>query len=93
VHSRRTALGGPAINAGDKTVNDPFVMKAWGAEHGALGKVVMLADGNATFTKALGIEVDLAPAGPRRLLRPGRRGHVDNAEPPRSPAPLRALKF
>ena len=53
------------------SVNDPFVMKAWGAEHGALGKVVMLADGNATFTKALGIEVDLA--GPNMGLR-ARRG-------------------
>ena len=53
------------------SVNDPFVMKAWGAEHEALGKVVMLADGNATFTKALGIEVDLA--GPNMGLR-ARRG-------------------
>ena len=44
------------------SVNDPFVMKSWGEEHGALGKVVMLADGNAELTKELGIEVDLTKA-------------------------------
>lgn len=42
------------------SVNDAAVMKAWGEAHGALGKIVMLADGNAEFTKALGIEVDLS---------------------------------
>ena len=44
------------------SVNDAAVMKAWGEAHGALGKIAMLADGNADFTKALGIEVDLAKA-------------------------------
>src|SRR5690349_8991451 len=39
------------------SVNDVAVMKAWGEAHNALGKVVMLADGNAELTKALGIEV------------------------------------
>ena len=38
-------------------VNDPFVMKAWRAEHKADG-ITMLADGNGTFTKALGLEMD-----------------------------------
>ena len=39
-------------------VNDAFVMKAW-AEHNKVdGKVEMLPDGNATFTKALGLEMD-----------------------------------
>ncbi len=42
------------------SVNDSDVMKAWGEAHNALGKVVMLADGNAELTKALGIERDLA---------------------------------
>jgi len=42
------------------SVNDVAVMKAWGEAHNALGKVVMLADGNAELTKALGIEVDLS---------------------------------
>lgn len=41
-------------------VNDPEVMKAWGEAHGALGKIVMLADGNAELTKALGIDADMS---------------------------------
>jgi peroxiredoxin len=39
-------------------VNDPFVMKAWGEQNGAAGKVSMLPDGNAAFAKALGLEMD-----------------------------------
>ncbi len=42
------------------SVNDVAVMKAWAEAHDALGKIVMLADGNAAFTKALGIEQDLS---------------------------------
>ncbi|MDP9128453.1 MAG: peroxiredoxin [Pseudomonadota bacterium] len=38
-------------------VNDPFVMKAWQEAQKAEG-ITMLADGNATFTKALGLEMD-----------------------------------
>src|SRR5262245_20399279 len=34
-------------------VNDAFVMKAWGKAQGVEGKVEMLADGNADYTKAL----------------------------------------
>lgn len=41
------------------SVNDAFVMKAWAEAHDALGKIVMLADGSAALTKALGIELDL----------------------------------
>ena len=44
-------------------VNDVFVMDAWGKGAGADGKVVMLADGNATFTKALGLELDASGFG------------------------------
>ena len=44
------------------SVNDAWTMKAWAEEHGALGKIVMLADGNGDFSKALGIEVDLGKA-------------------------------
>ncbi|MDQ3366723.1 MAG: peroxiredoxin [Myxococcota bacterium] len=40
------------------SVNDGEVMKAWGEQHGALGKIVMLADGSAALSKALGIDVD-----------------------------------
>lgn len=40
------------------SVNDAAVMGAWGMAHGAEGKVVMLADGNADFTAAVGMEID-----------------------------------
>ena len=39
------------------SVNDPFVMKAWGERAKADG-IMMLADGNGTLTKALGLEMD-----------------------------------
>src|SRR5580704_7380051 len=35
-------------------VNDPFVMGAWATDQGVDGKILMLADGSGTFTKALG---------------------------------------
>ena len=44
------------------SVNDAWVMKAWAEQHDALGKIVMLADGSAAFSKALGIELDLTKA-------------------------------
>ncbi|HEY5923442.1 MAG TPA: peroxiredoxin [Kofleriaceae bacterium] len=44
------------------SVNDAWTMKAWAEQHEALGKIVMLADGNADFSKALGIDVDLTKA-------------------------------
>jgi peroxiredoxin len=39
-------------------VNDAFVMKAWGKAQNTEDKVDMLADGNAEYTKALGLEFD-----------------------------------
>ncbi len=45
------------------SVNDGFVMAAWGQEHGAIGKIRMLGDGNAELTKKLGLDVDLTVAG------------------------------
>jgi glutaredoxin/glutathione-dependent peroxiredoxin len=45
------------------SVNDPFVMAAWGKEHGADGKVRMLCDTDAAFTKAIGLVADLAAFG------------------------------
>jgi peroxiredoxin len=45
------------------SVNDAFVMGAWGRELGANGKVRMLADGSAAYTKALGLELDLTARG------------------------------
>jgi peroxiredoxin len=44
------------------SVNDPFVMKEWGAAGKADG-ILMLPDGNATFTKALGLEMDASAYG------------------------------
>ena len=44
-------------------VNDPFVMAAWGRDQGVDGKVVMLADGSGTLTKAMGLELDLTARG------------------------------
>src|SRR3981189_3116558 len=39
-------------------VNDVFVMNAWG-KHGGVGdKILMLADGNGAYVKALGLELD-----------------------------------
>jgi glutaredoxin/glutathione-dependent peroxiredoxin len=45
------------------SVNDVHVMKAWSKASLADGKVAMLADGNGTFAKAIGLEFDLAVAG------------------------------
>src|SRR5215467_12091798 len=42
------------------SVNDHWVMKAWAEQHQVLGKIVMLADGSAAFSKALGIDADLS---------------------------------
>ncbi|GAB5456410.1 MAG: peroxiredoxin [Henriciella sp.] len=40
------------------SVNDVFVMGAWGKDNGVDGKVRMLADGNGAFAAALGLEMD-----------------------------------
>jgi peroxiredoxin len=44
-------------------VNDVFVMDAWGKASGANGNIMMLADGNGDFARALGLEFDLTQAG------------------------------
>jgi glutaredoxin/glutathione-dependent peroxiredoxin len=40
------------------SVNDAFVMGAWGKDQQCGSKVRLLADGNAAFTKAMGLELD-----------------------------------
>jgi peroxiredoxin len=40
------------------SVNDPFVMRAWGEDQAVGEDVLMLADGNGEFTKAVGLEMD-----------------------------------
>lgn len=44
-------------------VNDAFVLGAWGKEQGTEGKVQLLADGSADFTRAVGLELDLTTRG------------------------------
>ncbi len=44
------------------SVNDPFVMKAWSEAHKAEG-ITMLPDGNASLTKALGLDMDSSAYG------------------------------
>jgi peroxiredoxin len=44
-------------------VNDAFVMGAWAREQKAGGKVRMMGDGSADYTKALGLELDLNARG------------------------------
>jgi peroxiredoxin len=45
------------------SVNDAFVMGAWGDQQGTGDKVAMLADGNGDFTKQLGLEMDASRFG------------------------------
>ncbi len=45
------------------SVNDPFVMGAWARDQKTDGKIRMLADGDATFAKAVGLTLDLNGKG------------------------------
>ena len=45
------------------SVNDAFVMGAWGEQQGAGDKVMMVADGNGEFTHAVGLEMDATKFG------------------------------
>ena len=45
------------------SVNDAFVMGAWGRDQKTLGKVRMMADGSADFAKATGLTLDLTARG------------------------------
>lgn len=45
------------------SVNDVFVMDAWGQQSGADGKIMFLADGNGDFTKAIGMDLDASGFG------------------------------
>jgi peroxiredoxin len=44
-------------------VNDVFVMNAWGKSGGVGDKILMLADGNGDYAKALGLELDATGFG------------------------------
>jgi peroxiredoxin len=69
-------------------VNDVFVMNAWGKAAGVGDKIVMLADGNGDYARALGLELDgrkfgMGTRGQRFaiLVRDGVAARVDVEEP------------
>ena len=45
------------------SVNDAHVMQAWGEDQNVEDRVMMIADGNADFSRAVGLEVDLSAGG------------------------------
>jgi glutaredoxin/glutathione-dependent peroxiredoxin len=47
------------------SVNDHHVMNAWAKYTGGEGKLLFLADGNAAFTKAVGMDMEMGPLGLR----------------------------
>jgi len=51
------------------SVNDGYVMAAWGKEQGAIGKIRMLGDGNAELTTKLGLDEDKSKDGMGRRSR------------------------
>ena len=44
-------------------VNDPFVLNAWDKANAVDGRIVLLSDGNAEFTKAIGLDFDASAVG------------------------------
>ena len=51
------------------SVNDAFVMDAWGKQQGAGDKVLMVADGSGDLTRALGLELDLTANGMGKRMK------------------------
>lgn len=51
------------------SINDPYVMAAWGAQHKTKGKIRMLADPSGAFIKALDLGINLPPLGGYRAKR------------------------
>lgn len=59
-----TAIRGKGVDAiACMAVNDVFVMDAWGKDRGVGDNVIMLADGNGDYAKALGLEMDASGFG------------------------------
>jgi glutaredoxin/glutathione-dependent peroxiredoxin len=63
LENREEILGKGVDDIAVVSVNDHHVMRAWAENSGGAGKITFLADGNADFTKAVGLEFDLAMAG------------------------------
>ncbi|MGQ4584190.1 redoxin family protein [Lysobacter sp. F60174L2] len=57
------AFRAKGIDVACMSVNDPFVMQAWGESQDVPDGLMMLADGNAEFTRALGLELDASGYG------------------------------
>lgn len=57
------AFRAKGIDVACMSVNDPFVMKAWVASQNAPAGMIVLADGNGDFAKALGLEMDATAYG------------------------------
>lgn len=58
------ALAGKGVDTvACMAVNDVFVMDAWGKSRDVGGKILMLADGNGDYTRALGLELDATGFG------------------------------
>lgn len=51
------------IDVACMSVNDPFVMQAWGKSQDVPDGLMMLSDGNGDFTRALGLEMDASAYG------------------------------
>jgi peroxiredoxin len=69
-------------------VNDVFVMNAWGKASGVGDQVLMLADGNGDYARALGLELDASKFGMGKrgqrfaiIAKDGTATHVDVEEP------------
>ncbi len=54
---------GKGIEVACMSVNDPFVMQAWGRSQNTQEGLLMLADGNGEFARALGLEMDASSYG------------------------------
>ncbi len=57
------AFAAKGITVACMSVNDPFVMQAWGESQHAPAGLMMLADGNGDFARALGLEMDASAYG------------------------------
>lgn len=57
------AFRSKGIDVACLSVNDPFVMQAWGQSQNVPDGLLMLADGNGEFTRALGLELDASAYG------------------------------
>lgn len=57
------AFRAKGIGVACMSVNDPFVMQAWGRSQHVPDGLLMLADGNGDFTRAMGLEMDASAYG------------------------------